>query len=138
MIHWASQYIGKPWESGAQGPDAFDCYGFFRHVQREHFGIEVQIVNVDAGSIAATVRAFDDKGRFDGWRQVDEPADGDAVLMSQARHPSHIGVWIIDRALGINGALHCVEGAGVIYSTPQALRHDGWGKQTFWRNEKWA
>lgn len=137
MMHWANQYIGRPWEAGAQGPGSFDCYGFFRHVMREHYGVDVQHVDVDANSFRSSVKAFGDGGKFEGWRQVDAPDDGDAVLMSQARNPSHIGVWIKDHKLSINGALHCVQGAGVIYSTPQALRLDRWS-QTFWRFEAWA
>jgi len=132
MSHWANQYIGKAWQAGTDGPDAYDCYSFFRMVMREHYGLEVPAVSVDANNIKEAIRAFrDTDDAYSGWIEVDHPADGDAVLMAHARYPSHIGVWIVTP--GMSGALHCVEGLGVVFSSLSSLNAAGWGKKQYWR-----
>ncbi len=40
-VHWATHYIGLPWHAGARGPEAFDCWGLFLAIQRDHFGREL-------------------------------------------------------------------------------------------------
>ena len=36
--HWVENYLGKPYEDGARGPDRFDCWGLVRHVRHAHCG----------------------------------------------------------------------------------------------------
>ena len=79
-MHFAIQYIGKPWVNGGQGPDEFDCWGFFRHVQREHYGRKVQFIDVDANDLRTVVRNFRDGDERSKWLKVDLPRDGDGVL----------------------------------------------------------
>lgn len=130
MTHWANQYIGRPWENGAQGPDAFDCWGLARFIQREHFARDLPAVDVDAMDILAVAREIKGNGERTKWSLVDTQADGDAVLLAHARYPSHVGVWIdVDGG----GLLHCVKGPGVIFSTLSALRLAGWGHIEFYR-----
>ena len=47
-MHWTADYLGKPWRNGADGPDAFDCYGLVRAVYRDRYGIEMPVVSADA------------------------------------------------------------------------------------------
>lgn len=130
MTHWAEPYIGRPWESGAQGPDSFDCWGFVRHVQRERFSRELPVIDVDAGRMRAVIQAFSAHPERDHWMQVDLPAEGDCVLMAHARYPSHVGLWVdVDGG----GVLHCVRGAGVVFNSLSALRYSGWGRIAFYR-----
>lgn len=122
-MNWAIQLIGLPWENGAQGPDAFDCWGFVRHVYQTQRGEVLPSVAVDADLPLAARHAFA-KGAADatGWVRVDaaERQDFDVVLLTQARHPDHVGIWFGGRLL------HCVRGAGVIYQNDSALRMAGW------------
>jgi hypothetical protein len=130
MTHFAVQYIGREWVNGAQGPDSFDCWGFVRWIQREHFGRELPTVDIDAMNTLAVVRAFSRHAEHDNWTKVATPSEGDCVEMGNITHPFHVGVWFdVDGG----GVLHCVQGAGVVFSSLAAIRL-AWGKIDFWRH----
>lgn len=122
QFHWAEKYIGKPWVNGAQGPDAFDCWGFVRHVFLEERGIDLPVLEIDADKPLAIRHAIAGEKIAAAWSPVEQAdlIDFDVVLLSQANHPDHVGVWV-DGAL-----LHCVRGAGVVYQTAQAVKRSGW------------
>ena len=139
--HWAAAYVlaGLRWQNGGQGPQAYDCWSFFRLVQLERFGREVPIVKVEgeldtlAGRVAWKRRVLEmflshpERAR---WQQVAAPLEGDAVLMRRAQDPSHIGVWI-DADGG--GVLHCVRELGPCFDRVIGLRLSGWNAVEFWR-----
>lgn len=123
-MHWATKFIGLPYQSGAQGPDAFDCWAFARHVWADQFKLDVAAIpDVDGTDARATVAAFRDPEHFRNWVKAGKPGEGDAVLMSHSSTPHHVGVWI-DADGG--GVLHCIKGAGVIFSTASNLLANGW------------
>jgi cell wall-associated NlpC family hydrolase len=129
-MHWAERYIGLPWESGAQGPAAYDCWALFRYVQQVHYGRSVPFINVDAMDVLACARAMEQSDERMRWCTVDVPSDGDAVLMGKGRHPVHIGVWLdVDGG----GVLHAQQGAGVLFTRRSALGLMGWQNVTFYR-----
>lgn len=121
-------YIGMPWQAGAQGPQVFDCMAFFRHIQARHFGIQVPaIIAPDYDDGAALAGLFDRHEERARWRRVDAPRHGDAVLIHR---PMHIGTWLdIDGG----GVLHCVRGAGVVFTADSAWRLSGFGRREFYR-----
>ena len=125
MTHWALRYIGDPWVA-----QEHDCWAFARRVWREQFGMEVPAIDVDACNMLACVRAFSSHPEKARWYHVDTPKEGDAVLLSQSKHPSHVGVWI-DADGG--GVLHCIEGGGVVFQTVSSLRVSGWHTLEFYR-----
>lgn len=126
--HWAAKYQDCTWEAGAQGPRAWDCWSFFRHVQAAHFSRDVPEIGVDAANIHAVARAFGAHEERARWLPVDVPSEGDAVLMAHSRHPSHVGVWLdVDGG----GVLHCQNGAGVIFTPLNKLAVGGWKRVTF-------
>jgi len=127
---WEADYIGKPWESGAAGPDAFDCWGLVRSIQREVYGRELPEVNLDATNVRAVVRAFESHPVRARWQRVDAAAEGDCVLMSHAKHPSHVGLWL---ACNGGGVLHSLRGAGVVFSSMSALKRERWARVEFYR-----
>lgn len=135
IVDW-NQYIGLPWESGAQGPEAFDCWSFFRAIQRLHFKRDLPVISVDANNIRTVISAFQETSEYSSWEQVerfDQLENGDAVLMSQSRFPSHVGAWIdVDGG----GVIHCVHGSGVIFSTPTTLTRDGWSNIKLYKFKK--
>ena len=112
--------IGHPWENGAIGPDAFDCWGLVRAYYLQVRGIELPIVDVDATRSMAVAHAFAGHAELASWQEVDAPSEGDAVLMGQNLRPNHVGLWLR------GGVLHSIQGGGVIYTTPLMLRHSGW------------
>lgn len=127
-MSWAAQYIGIPWEAGAQGPDTYDCMGFFRMVQREHFGIAVPIIIApdynDPTALAGLFGTHEERGL---WPAVNVPQHGDAVIIHK---PLHIGTWLdVDGG----GVLHCTQGIGVIFTAAAAWRMSGFGRREYFR-----
>jgi hypothetical protein len=122
--------IGLPWVVGASGPDAFDCWGLFVTVQRSHFHRTLPENPVDATNLRAVLDAFNGHPERQRWQAVQQPEEGDAVLMRQSRYPVHIGVWLdIDGG----GVLHAVRHAGVVFQTLAALDAHGWRIEGFYR-----
>ena len=126
-IHWAEQYIGIPWKRGATGPDTYDCLAFTEMIERKHFDTIMDVGklfgldwrDVDVNLLLATTP------EYQKWLPASHPLEGDVVLMSYARDPIHIGVWI--NANRTSGVLHCSETNGVVFQTMSSLRRVGWG-----------
>ena len=116
-------YLGKPWQAGAVGPDAFDCWGLVRAVYWRELGVDLPSVEVDAYRALAVRRAFDMPVARDRWQALDRPHPFAAVLMSQASRPHHVGVWLPDNG---GSVLHSVEGAGVVLHGRRSLLLAGW------------
>jgi len=125
MSHWAINYIGEPWIAGEH-----DCYAFARRVWREQFGMEVPLVDFDATSALACQRALAKQPERANWQPVETPREGDAVLISKGKRPSHVGVWI-----SANGGavLHCAQGVGVICQGLASLNTSGWHVLGYYR-----
>ncbi|HAF00379.1 MAG TPA: hypothetical protein DCG63_03705 [Methylophilaceae bacterium] len=122
-MHWAFDYLGKPWVSGQHGPDAFDCWGLVRDVQKRHYNRELSEISIDADNTRAVVCAFTTHDERNFWQQITEPQDGDCLLLSQSKEPTHVGVWLnVDGG----GLLHAVKGAGVVFSSTANLRLMGY------------
>lgn len=107
--HWAAAYIGLPWTRD------FTCWHFCARVWAERFGITVPLVEIDGADARATRRELEQSAERRGWAEVAVPAEGDAVLMAKGARPCHVGLWL-DFGLGTGGVLHCVEGAGAIFT----------------------
>ena len=118
-MHWAFDYLGKPWVSGEQGPQAFDCWGLVRYVQKAHYGRDLPSIVVDADNIRAVVKEFTGNDERNRWVEVPAPADGDCLLLSQSKEPTHVGIWLdVDGG----GLLHAVQGAGVVFSSQSNIK----------------
>lgn len=123
----AIAYIGHEWESGANGPDKWDCWHFLQHVQRTYF--DRQLPDAPIGDPEGCRAVYDQEMANGHWKRVMEPEHGDAVSMRSGSWP-HVGVW-----LDIDGGkiLHCCEGHGVIASRPSTLRTMVFGRLKFYR-----
>lgn len=110
-MSFAREYIGQSWVYGEH-----DCWAFFRKVQKEKFNRDVPAIDVDALDTMACVRQFTNHDERKNWQEVKEPKNGDAILMSQSKRPTHVGIWVD------GSVLHCVRGAGVVYSNMRALK----------------
>lgn len=128
MAHALEHLVGLPWEAGAQGPHAYDCWGLFRHVQREVFGIEVPIVVAadydDPHVLTDLFARHEERAR---WALIEAPVHGAGVLV---RAPLHVGVWLdVDGG----GVLHSVRGAGVVFTSDASWAASGFGRRQFYR-----
>lgn len=132
MSHWANELIGKPYEKGACGPEAFDCWGLVRFVLSERYRIEVPVVNVDADDLRAVLSAFKDDPERSNWEEVKQPKEGDVVSMSHNKYISHVGIWLdVDGG----GVLHAVKGVGVIFGRMANLKSSGWSRVQYWKHK---
>ncbi|ANK79859.1 MAG: hypothetical protein TEF_02925 [Rhizobiales bacterium NRL2] len=129
-MHWAEELIGRPWQAGGRGAQAFDCWGLVRYCWREQFGIEVPEIPVDAADLRRVLDAFRDHPERRRWRLVAEPREGDAVLMRQSRHPVHVGLWL---EVDGGGVLHAARRIGVAFQNPRDLDLQGWRIEGFYR-----
>jgi hypothetical protein len=127
-MRW-SDYIGIPWVAGAQGPDAYDCMGFFRFLQNRHWGIDVPtIIAPDYDDPTQLVSLFGRHKERGNWTRIDKPENGCAVLVHA---PMHIGTWIdVDGG----GVIHCVRGPGVIFTADSSWPVSGFGRREFFRH----
>ncbi len=128
-MHWAETYIGVPWSATGEGPDNYHCWAFVRHIQTQHFSRALPgIPNPE--DVLAIARGFRDHPERRRWELIKEPAEGDCVLMRQARYPIHVGVWLdVDNG----GVLHCSQDAGVAFQTLNSLSLNGWTAEGFYR-----
>ena len=126
--------IGKPWEAGQQGPDAFDCWGLLAWVYKQQFNIHLPRISVNEGDLRAQVKAFRAHPEHRHWQQVDTLKEGDALLLRQSRHPIHVGIWIDTE--GESGMLHSLQGAGVVFQTLNSLTLSGWSIEGVYRCQR--
>ena len=130
--HWACHYIGLPWQAGAQGPDAFDCWGLVVRVQKQHFGRNLPAIPVAEGDLTGLALTFRDHPERKRWQLTEAPEQGDAALMRQSRHPVHVGIWITIGPAE-HGVLHCVKGTGVVFQSMASLVLAGWQVEGIYR-----
>jgi len=130
-IHWANQYIGLPWSEGAEGPDAFDCYGLFRVVQRNYFGIDMPpFGEVNRENLLSVIRAIRRNPENRLWEKIGAPEEGCLVKMAKADTPDHLGIWIdVDGG----GVLHSTRAHGVCFDDLLNLTTMGWRGITYYR-----
>lgn len=113
--HWASTYIGTEWTRDAT------CWHFCARVWAERFGITVALIEIDGADPRATRRALEASAERRGWVEVVIPVEGDGVMMAKGAMPCHVGIW-----LELGGVLHCVEGAGAIFTPTERLADLGY------------
>ena len=120
--HWASAYIGTEWTRDA------NCWHFCAQVWAERFGITVPLIDIDGTDPRATRRELSQSSERVGWAAVATPAEGCGVMMAKGALPCHVGIW-----LDLGGVLHCVEGAGAIFTPAERLADLGYRIAGFYR-----
>ena len=135
-MHWASSYIGIPFDRQGEGPDSFHCWSFVRFVQKAQFNIEMaHIPSQDA--VLTSVKLFQAHPELDRWEQVSDPVEGDCVLIGGGRFAFLIGIWCQPDGNG-GGVLHCAQGSGVVFQSKTDLQTSGWHINGFYRFKQWA
>lgn len=140
--HWSSDYIGKPWELGAEGPNAFDCWGLARWVQERVYGRELPQLRI-AQTDKTRLRVLLDLMRNTGWVNLpdwQEMQDGDLLRM-EGPAGAHIGVVVRLSPSRPVEVLHVVGGkdyegkshGAAERAAPHQLISEGYGKFEAWR-----
>jgi cell wall-associated NlpC family hydrolase len=127
MNHSATieNYIGKPFRSGARGPDAYDCWGLVIDVYRRLYGIDLPDFDIAATAVHQIAGAIASQAAAPQWARIAPaaplPTPCVAVLAAVPGHPNlvtHCAVHI-----GGGRLLHALESTGVSIITP---RHPYW------------
>lgn len=131
MMHWVNNYIGKHWEKGAAGPDAYDCGGLIRSVMRDHYGIDLRDIGADCASLIRQVKTIANDPAWSEFESVDTPRGGDLVKMIRQAQPLHVGIWVELPQGG--GVLHSHQGCGVVWDELWIVKAKGWIKLEYYR-----
>lgn len=133
--HWAVRYIGMPYKLGARGPEFYDCFGLFRAVYKEQFGIDVpewpELTTESAHQNATVILKALEAG---DWIPSLQPFEGAAVAMSQGLIFHHVGVYFVADG---GKVLHAYSKMGVIASTFRELGYAGFKNIKFYRHRLW-
>jgi cell wall-associated NlpC family hydrolase len=106
----ADAYIGKPWQLGAVGPHAYDCWGLVRAALGDLFGIHVPelAAHLGIGSVAQTPVIAQAALRTGHWTELAAPTAGAVVAFYDiAGNVRHVGL-----CLWADTVLHTRRGAG--------------------------
>jgi hypothetical protein len=111
--------LGRPYRCGANGPEAFDCYGLTRWLQKQLFQRDMPVFSLppDAGrfAIAAAIVAHPERH---SWIEAARPIDGALAIMSRQECGFHIGTFV-DVDGGV--VVHALERPGVCADAPFLL-----------------
>jgi hypothetical protein len=120
--------LGRPYRSGGNGPDAFDCYGLTRWLQERLYGRDMPAFSLpaDAGrfAIAAAIVAHPERHN---WVEAERPVDGALAIMSRQECGFHMGTFV-DVDGGV--VVHALERPGVCADAPFLLSTPAGGR---WR-----
>lgn len=127
-------YQQRPFETGAYGPDKFDCYGLVWHVNKEHFGIELPRFDDADYTLNRLNALIEGQALSDDWHKLssgEAPTPGDAVVMRRAGESYHVGVLILTE----EGPriLHTTPGHGVLCNDANALTRAGFKHLDYYR-----
>lgn len=134
MRNWASKYIGKKWQNGGRGPDAFDCWGLLYWTMREDFMTEVPTFPIDPGALWEVQQQIEAESKSTNWVQRMVPEEGCAVGLSHGAHFHHVGQWT-EQDGGL--VIHCLDGSGVVADSLAQLRASGWRRIEFYVPASW-
>ena len=131
-MHWAIDYLGKPWVSGGRGPDCFDCWGLVCDIYQKQFEIELSpFEGYNPKDLRRTNEEIEKQGVLGEWIKLDEPEDNCLVLMSKNKAFHHIGIFI-----DIDGGkvIHACDGANVLIQHFHKVELSGFVKFAFYRH----
>jgi hypothetical protein len=103
--------------------------GLFKHLQASYFGVQVpSIIAPDYDDPQALAPLFKKHAEHARWHRILAPEHGCAVIIHR---PMHIGVWL---DFDGGGVLHCMRGAGVVYTSQSAWILSGFGRCEYFRH----
>lgn len=125
MVDYAKQYLGRPYVSGGNGPNSFDCSGFTKYVFQNAMGYTLPRT--------AYTQGYNSFGRK--ITKISEIKLGDLVFFDTNANDSdlcdHVGIYV-----GNNQFIHASSGNGmkVVISTLGGTIYErlfSWGKRVF-------
>jgi hypothetical protein len=127
-VSFCLSLIGKPWASGANGPDVFDCWGLLRFIYEKRRGIILTPYQgvATCGQLGLSKQAEMELPR---WLQLKKPEHFCGVTLSKNHRVNHVGLWLDE---GGGGVLHCNQSSGVIFQALNSLQMSGFTNFNFY------
>lgn len=93
---WVSAYVGIPYRFAGRDRSGCDCWGLVRLVLSERFGIVLPSFAEDyaGGDRDALAALVSDALPLVGVDRVEDPREGDIVLLRLAGQPCHVGLVV--------------------------------------------
>lgn len=88
-LHWAYEYIGKPYVKGANGPDEYDCWGLVREICKKRIDCDMPLINIGRNDNRREIIKA-----MRGWSKVDPPYKENDVLTMKNIYGRHVGICI--------------------------------------------
>lgn len=104
--HWSDAYIGRDYIAGSQ-----DCAALAETVAREVLGVEVALPGERRGGVFGPAAQIA-RNKDNVAQRLDEPEDGQPVLLIARARLQHIGVMC--QLAGEWWVLHADQGAGFV------------------------
>ncbi|MBI1207513.1 MAG: hypothetical protein GC191_09535 [Azospirillum sp.] len=127
---WVSDYVGIPWALLGRDRSGCDCWGLFRLVQREVFGLELPSYGYDDPlDLTAAARLLSTHPDRTQWAAIEagQTRVGDGLLLTTAGRPVHVGLVASSGLM-----LHTEQATGAVVDTYAGIR---WRNRLggFWR-----
>lgn len=113
MNEWILKYLGKGYQRGADGPDAFDCWSLVKAIYQDELGLDLPSYDSELSTLGIThAMGLNHDGRY-GFRDVTGQDYGnfDIVLLKRGSFAHHAGILVYADKWCL---LHAVSGVGVI------------------------
>lgn len=107
-----------------------DCWSCTKILQLEAFGRELPDFQADS-TIKSFVRNIAEGKGLVNWVSIPEPVHGCIVELSTGFVPHHIGTYMVLPQYKINGLVHCLKGAGVVYDPWITMKAAGWRRFSY-------
>ncbi len=113
IIAYASNFLGRPYKWGGNGPNSFDCSGFTKYVFA-HFGIKIP-------------RVSRDQARAGKYVPKSQLQAGDLVFFAKPGKPvHHVGIYV-----GNNSMIHAPQTGDVVKISSLSRRSDYYTARRF-------
>lgn len=111
-----NKYIGKGYSiDGGDGINTFNCATLYRAVT----GTDATIIpTCESGNQMDIINTINENKKY--YNVLEKPKEGCIVALSRLKHPHHIGIYTN------GGVLHCLQKVGVIFSTLDNLKLNGY------------
>ena len=137
IYHWSTALVGLPYQVGAAGPDAFDCWGLLCYIYKEQLGVELdRYPHLNFFSKKDFMRQIESAVSIGGdWEELRKPTNLCAVGLSANNRIHHIGIYLSNDSGCI---LHSKAGPGVIIQSLASIRASGNQKILFYKHKSHA
>ena len=98
--YWAGHYIGLPFAEHGRDAHGLDCWGLYRLVLAEQFGVALPSYrNAYASTRQGRTLSCLIESESRDWRAIEPGREklGDAVILRLMGHPMHVGLVLGDR-----------------------------------------